>query len=63
MNTILNNLPQFYNDIDAVKYFTTGTMSGNTLKPNMRKLGWLKKKGNKQKTCLEATNKIFPASE
>ena len=42
-------MPQFYNDIDAVKYFTTGTMSGNTLKPNMRKLGWLKKKGNQQK--------------
>ena len=34
--------------VDAVKYFTTGAMSGSTIRPNMRKLGYLKKKSNKK---------------
>ena len=44
--------------IDAVKYFTTGSMSGSTIRPNMRKLGWIKKKGKKKELAGKKTTKF-----
>ena len=44
--SVTGNCTSFH--IEAVKYFTTGSMSGATLKPNMRKLEYLKKKSNKK---------------
>ena len=44
--------------VEAVKYFTTGSMSGATLKPNMRKLGWLKKKANKKELAGKKPTKF-----
>ena len=44
--------------IDAVKYFTTGAISGSTLRPNMRKLGYLKKKSNKKELAGKKPTKF-----
>ena len=44
--------------VEAVKYFTTGSMSGATLKPNMRKLGWMKKKANKKELAGKKPTKF-----
>ena len=44
--------------VDAVKYFTTGSMSGSTIRPNMRKLGWMKKKGKSKELAGKKPTKF-----